>query len=74
MSEPPAELVDGIRTRITPLFPGWDAERIECLVQQIASVEWRYLAGSDAERLGAWALDRTPRPSRTPPRDNRDAT
>lgn len=40
---PPAEMVDAVRDRVSPLFPGWSAPRIETLVCQMAALEWRYL-------------------------------
>jgi hypothetical protein len=42
-SSPPPSVVDSIRGRIAPLFPGWSTARIEVLVRQMAAIEWKYL-------------------------------
>jgi hypothetical protein len=46
---PPDALVAAVRARIAPLFPDWELARVELLVDRIASVEWRYLAGDDGD-------------------------
>jgi hypothetical protein len=46
----PAEMVDAVRARVTPLFPDWDRERIEALVGQMAALEWRYLVTTEYGR------------------------
>lgn len=46
-SAAPLALVDAVRARIAPLFPDWEHGRIEILVQQMASVEWRYLVSNE---------------------------
>jgi hypothetical protein len=59
---PPATLVDAVRARITPLFPGWERERIEALVAQMASLEWRYLVGTESPAALSGLVRTSPSP------------
>jgi hypothetical protein len=56
---PPERVIEAVRARIAPLFPEWESARIELLVQQIAEVEWRYLAGDGADPMGRRSSDGT---------------